>query len=53
MPAEETDMRTKFGDRSIPLDDRQFQLALTVTKCRPRKLKPPHSEMQELCHAIP
>jgi predicted DNA-binding transcriptional regulator AlpA len=47
VPAEETEMRTKSGDRSIPLDDRQFQLALTVTKCRPRKLRPPHSEMQE------
>lgn len=47
LPAEETEMRIKSGDRSIPLDDRQFQLALTVTKCRSRKLRPPHSELRE------
>ena len=39
-----------YGAKALsghPLDDRQFQLALTVTKCRPRKLRPPHSEIQE------
>jgi predicted DNA-binding transcriptional regulator AlpA len=31
----------------MPLDKQQFQLPLTVTKCRPQKLRQPQSEMRE------
>ena len=31
----------------MPVDKQQFQLPLTVTKCRPRKLRPPQSEPRE------
>ena len=40
-------MRTKFGDRSVPVDKQQFQLPLTMTKCRLQKPRPPRSEMRE------
>jgi hypothetical protein len=31
----------------MPVDKQQFQLPLTVTKCRPRKLRAPQSEPRE------
>jgi predicted DNA-binding transcriptional regulator AlpA len=40
-------VQVKFGDRSMPVDKQQFQLPLTMTKCRPQKLRPPQSEMRE------